>query len=114
MLAADPARAFYGPGHVAAAAELGAVQTLLISGAPLGCVGCVGCVVWVLFCSTAHHPLKQAPRTNPSNPHQNQPPPPPPPPNPPLPTPTKPLKQTSSSAWPTSRAAAATPRSSTA
>ena len=32
MLAADPARAFYGPGHVAAAAELGAIQTLLISG----------------------------------------------------------------------------------
>jgi hypothetical protein len=32
MLAADPARAFYGPGHVLAAAELGAIQTLLISG----------------------------------------------------------------------------------
>jgi protein pelota len=31
MLSADPARAFYGPGHVAAAAELGAVQTLLIA-----------------------------------------------------------------------------------
>jgi hypothetical protein len=32
MLSSDPARAFYGPGHVLAAAELGAVQTLLISG----------------------------------------------------------------------------------
>lgn len=31
MLAGDPARAFYGPGHVFAAAELGAIQTLLIS-----------------------------------------------------------------------------------
>ncbi len=31
MLAADPARAFYGPGHVRAAAELGAVATLLLS-----------------------------------------------------------------------------------
>eukprot|EP00882_Tetradesmus_deserticola_P025628 GHRQ01028165.1.p3 GENE.GHRQ01028165.1~~GHRQ01028165.1.p3 ORF type:complete len:133 (-),score=10.09 GHRQ01028165.1:678-1076(-) len=32
MLGADSSRAFYGPGHVLAAAELGAVQTLLISG----------------------------------------------------------------------------------
>lgn len=31
MLSEDPARAFYGPGHVFAAAELGAIQTLLIS-----------------------------------------------------------------------------------
>jgi protein pelota len=31
MLGADSARAFYGPGHVRAAAELGAVQTLLLS-----------------------------------------------------------------------------------
>ncbi len=31
QLAADPARAFYGPGHVRAAHALGAVQTLLIS-----------------------------------------------------------------------------------
>lgn len=31
MLSNDPARAFYGPGHVLAAAELGAIQTLLIS-----------------------------------------------------------------------------------
>ena len=31
MLAEDPARAFYGPGHVFAAAELGAIQTLMIS-----------------------------------------------------------------------------------
>ncbi len=31
MLSNDPARAFYGPGHVFAAAELGAIQTLLIS-----------------------------------------------------------------------------------
>lgn len=31
MLAADPARAFYGPGHVNAAHELGAIQTLLLS-----------------------------------------------------------------------------------
>lgn len=31
MLANDPSRAFYGPGHVAAAHELGAIQTLLIS-----------------------------------------------------------------------------------
>lgn len=31
MLSNSPARAFYGPGHVAAAAELGAIQTLLIS-----------------------------------------------------------------------------------
>lgn len=30
-LASDPARAFYGPGHVVAAAELGAVKTLLVS-----------------------------------------------------------------------------------
>ena len=30
---ADPARAFYGPGHVRAAAELGAIQTLLLSDA---------------------------------------------------------------------------------
>lgn len=43
MLTADSSRAFYGPGHVLAAAELGAIQTLLISGAS----GCwvVGCVV---------------------------------------------------------------------
>ncbi len=33
MLGTDPARAFYGPGHVLAAAELGAIQVLLISGA---------------------------------------------------------------------------------
>ena len=32
MLGSDPSRAFYGPGHVLAAAELGAIQTLLISG----------------------------------------------------------------------------------
>lgn len=32
MLGADSSRAFYGPGHVLAAAELGAIQTLLISG----------------------------------------------------------------------------------
>jgi len=31
VLAEDPARAFYGPGHVAAAAELGAIDTLLLS-----------------------------------------------------------------------------------
>lgn len=31
MLGTDPARAFYGPGHVFAANELGAIQTLLIS-----------------------------------------------------------------------------------
>ncbi|KAF6264488.1 Dom34 protein [Scenedesmus sp. NREL 46B-D3] len=31
MLGADSSRAFYGPGHVLAAAELGAIQTLLIS-----------------------------------------------------------------------------------
>jgi len=31
MLGSDPSRAFYGPGHVLAAAELGAIQTLLIS-----------------------------------------------------------------------------------
>eukprot|EP00877_Chromochloris_zofingiensis_P014927 jgi/Chrzof1/9689/Cz04g12080.t1 len=31
MLGNDPARAFYGPGHVLAAAELGAIQTLLLS-----------------------------------------------------------------------------------
>lgn len=31
MMSADPSRAFYGPGHVRAAAELGAVQTLLLS-----------------------------------------------------------------------------------
>lgn len=31
MLAEDSARAFYGPGHVAAAADIGAVQTLLIT-----------------------------------------------------------------------------------
>lgn len=31
MLSSDPARAFYGPGHVLAAAEMGAIQTLLIS-----------------------------------------------------------------------------------
>jgi protein pelota len=31
MMTADSARAFYGPGHVLAAAELGAIQTLLIS-----------------------------------------------------------------------------------
>jgi len=30
-LARDPARAFYGPGHVAAAAELGAIKTLMLS-----------------------------------------------------------------------------------
>jgi hypothetical protein len=35
MLGADSSRAFYGPGHVLAAAELGAIQTLLISGAML-------------------------------------------------------------------------------
>ena len=31
MVGKDPARAFYGPGHVFAAAELGAVATLLLS-----------------------------------------------------------------------------------
>lgn len=31
MLSSNPARAFYGPGHVFAAAELGAVQVLMIS-----------------------------------------------------------------------------------
>ena len=31
MLGHDPARAFYGPGHVRAAHEVGAIQTLLIS-----------------------------------------------------------------------------------
>lgn len=31
MLSEDPARAFYGPGHVFAAAELGAIQTLLLA-----------------------------------------------------------------------------------
>ena len=31
MMSGDPSRAFYGPGHVRAAAELGAVQTLLLS-----------------------------------------------------------------------------------
>ncbi len=31
MLSSDPTRAFYGPGHVMAAAELGAIQTLLIA-----------------------------------------------------------------------------------
>lgn len=31
MLAHDSSRAFYGPGHVFAAAEVGAIQTLLIS-----------------------------------------------------------------------------------
>jgi hypothetical protein len=36
MLGADSSRAFYGPGHVLAAAELGAIQTLLISGALVG------------------------------------------------------------------------------
>jgi protein pelota len=41
MLTADSSRAFYGPGHVLAAAELGAIQTLLISGA---CVRV--CSVW--------------------------------------------------------------------
>jgi protein pelota len=35
MMAADSARAFYGPGHVRAAAALGAVQTLLLSDALL-------------------------------------------------------------------------------
>lgn len=32
MLGADSSRAFYGPGHVLAAADMGAIQTLLISG----------------------------------------------------------------------------------
>lgn len=36
MLTADSSRAFYGPGHVLAAAELGAIQTLLISGGWMG------------------------------------------------------------------------------
>eukprot|EP00879_Flechtneria_rotunda_P013137 GHRR01013722.1.p1 GENE.GHRR01013722.1~~GHRR01013722.1.p1 ORF type:complete len:159 (+),score=61.97 GHRR01013722.1:256-732(+) len=31
MLGSDTSRAFYGPGHVLAAAELGAIQTLLVS-----------------------------------------------------------------------------------
>jgi len=31
MLAEDPGRAFYGPGHVFAAAELGAIQTLMLA-----------------------------------------------------------------------------------
>ena len=31
MMGRDSARAFYGPGHVQAAHELGAVQTLLIT-----------------------------------------------------------------------------------
>lgn len=31
MMGSDPARAFYGPGHVWAAHELGAIQTLLLS-----------------------------------------------------------------------------------
>lgn len=38
MLTADSSRAFYGPGHVLAAAELGAIQTLLISGTAGACV----------------------------------------------------------------------------
>lgn len=36
-LASDPARAFYGPGHVAAAAELGAISTLLLSDSLFRC-----------------------------------------------------------------------------
>jgi hypothetical protein len=41
MLTADSSRAFYGPGHVLAAAELGAIQTLLISGElPCCCTKC--------------------------------------------------------------------------
>lgn len=59
MLAADPARAFYGPGHVRAAAELGAVGTLLLSDSllrvndiqqarllPPGCMGCTLSAPW--------------------------------------------------------------------
>lgn len=46
MLTADSSRAFYGPGHVLAAAELGAIQTLLISGV----LPTVACVVFVVCC----------------------------------------------------------------
>lgn len=50
MLTADSSRAFYGPGHVLAAAELGAIQTLLISGVcggGSGLGGCGGGMVWL-------------------------------------------------------------------
>lgn len=36
-LAADPSRAFYGPGHVAAAADLGAIAVLLLSDSLFRC-----------------------------------------------------------------------------
>ena len=36
-LASDPSRAFYGPGHVAAAADLGAIKTLLVSDSLFRC-----------------------------------------------------------------------------
>ena len=45
MLSHDSARAFYGPGHVLAAAELGAVQTLLISGERV--MGAGGWLCWL-------------------------------------------------------------------
>lgn len=50
MMARDSARAFYGPGHVQAAHELGAVQTLLITDTLFRvnnvvqvCLGCTPC-----------------------------------------------------------------------
>ncbi len=51
MMARDSARAFYGPGHVQAAHELGAVQTLLITDTLFRvnnvvqvCLGCASCI----------------------------------------------------------------------
>ena len=53
MLGQDSARAFYGPGHVRAAHELGAIQTLLISDTlfRVNDVGKVGTHVWSCCCS---------------------------------------------------------------
>ncbi len=44
MLASDPSRAFYGPGHVFAAAELGALRRDVLYCCALRCLGlpCVG------------------------------------------------------------------------
>jgi hypothetical protein len=53
MLTADSSRAFYGPGHVLAAAELGAIQTLLISGAQPCC-----CTMYMVSCAGLLHTLR--------------------------------------------------------
>ena len=52
MMSNDSARAFYGPGHVRAAAELGAVDTLLLSDALLRSADAAERRAWVALVET--------------------------------------------------------------